>query len=189
MKVSLVVGHSKTSVGAKNKQHDTSEFDLNKHLAWSIRERFNYIVEKDMNAHILEIVYREKYSSLPTKINKSGADLCVSMHCNAFNTKASGSEVLYYHKSKIGKELAQIFQKNFSSALGNTDRGVKAKTSEDRGGYLLKETDMPCLVCEPFFLDNDSEFSNMSEKSDELIDAYTQSILSSILLLERERDK
>ena len=65
---------------------------------------------------------------------------------------------MYYHKSKQGKAIAQIFQNNMLSALGLSNRGLKPISAEDRGGYLLRYTNAPCVLIEPFFIDNNSDF-------------------------------
>ena len=61
-------------------------------------------------------------------INDTEADFAISLHCNAFNREASGTEVLYYHKSKTGEKIAKILQSSLVEALGINDRGIKPKT-------------------------------------------------------------
>jgi len=151
MKTILVVGHSEVSQGAKNKSFCVSEYSINKKLAIDIKKVLGSKVE---------IVYRlNGYIQLPNGINKLNPNLILSLHCNAYNTKVSGSEVLYYYKSERSKKIAQIFQSKIVNVLELSDRGIKGKSSEDRGGYLLRYTDAPCLIMEPYFIDNDSDFT------------------------------
>ena len=160
MRVAVVIGHSETSKGASNASFGANEFDFNRKLAHDIEHNFS---EYNMIDGIV-IVYRENgYVALPREINALGVDLIVSLHCNAFNTEASGCEMLYYHKSKKGKEIARIFQNKLVQNLDNKDRGIKSKTSEDRGGYLLKNTKAPAIICEPFFIDNDEDYLRADE--------------------------
>jgi len=150
MKVALVVGHTEDKKGAKNKGLCLYEYDINNKLAKDIKNKLGDKVE---------IVYRlNGYKNLPADINKVRPIFIISLHSNAFNTKARGSETLYYHKSKIGKKIAQIFQEEVVRSLGLRDRGIKSKTSEDRGGYVLKYTNAPCIIMEPYFMDNDEDF-------------------------------
>jgi N-acetylmuramoyl-L-alanine amidase len=104
-------------------------------------------------------------------------DFCISLHCNAFNTKASGTEVLYYHTSKDGKLLAEYLHAELLKALGLKDRKVQGKGTEDRGGHLLRYTNMPCVIAEPFFIDNDIEYQTVVSKYDDLVNAYVSAIL------------
>jgi len=56
--------------------------------------------------------------------------------------------------------MAKILNTQLVKALGLKDRGIKVKTAEDRGGYLLKNIATPCVIAEPFFIDNDLETVN-----------------------------
>tara|TARA_Y100000782_G_scaffold43039_1_gene48115 strand:+ start:319 stop:861 length:543 start_codon:yes stop_codon:yes gene_type:complete len=164
----LVIGHKKNSPGAVNPTDGLSEFVFNEELAKAIESRVRGV--------FVQRVYRRTYSSLPEDINELEPDFIVSLHCNAFNRSATGTEVLYYHRSKTGKKIAEVLQNKLVDALGLTDRGIKAKSSEDRGGYLLKKTDAPCLIAEPFFIDNDDDLLTAQRHMGALIDAYTLAI-------------
>ena len=95
---------------------------------------------------------------------------------NAFNGRASGTEVLYYHRSEVGKTIAEILQGGLVDFLGLPDRGIKPKTSEDRGGYLLRYTNAPCVIAEPFFIDNDQDLAKAKENLDALAAVCASSI-------------
>lgn len=182
MIVALIVGHSKTSTGAKNSSYGTSEFKFNDQLANEIKGNF---YEHNLTDQIV-IIHRENgYAKLPQEINSSEADLVVSLHCNAFDTMANGCEMLYYHKSNKGKEVARIFQNNIVQLIENKDRGINPKSSEDRGGYLLNMTKAPCIICEPFFIDNDDELLRAMEllHDGDLVDVYCKSIDESLKYL------
>lgn len=168
----LVIGHKRKSPGASNANSKLSEFVYNESLAIAIE---NEIDRQQLDIEI-QRVYRRTYQTLPDDINELAPDFIVSMHCNAFNTKASGSETLYYHKSKKGKKMAAIIQKHFVNALNLPDRGIKPKGVEDRGGFILRHTNAPCVITEPFFIDNDEDLSVAQLNSDKLINAYVDSI-------------
>lgn len=182
MRVAVVIGHSETSRGASNASYGVSEFEFNRKLAHDIENNF---AEYNLIDGIV-VVYREHgYGKLPHEINEIGVDLIVSLHCNAFDTEANGCEMLYYHKSEKSKEIARIFQNKLVQNLDNKDRGIKPKTSEDRGGYLLKNTVAPCIICEPFFIDNDEELLRADEcfKDGDLTRWYCEAINDSLKFL------
>lgn len=164
----LVIGHKKNSPGAVNAVEGVSEFVFNEALAKRIESRVSGVD--------VQRVYRRTYSTLPNDINEFRPDFIISLHCNAFNRSATGTEVLYYHRSKTGKAIAEILQSKLISALGLADRGIKAKSTEDRGGFLLKQTDAPCLIAEPFFIDNNEDLSCAQRNIDSLVDAYVTAI-------------
>jgi len=167
-KCALVIGHKKSSPGASNKSSGTTEFAFNDELAIEI--------EAEVSGVDVQRVYRRTYNSLPGDINELNPDFIVSLHCNAFDGKATGTEVLYYHRSVKGKLMAEILKDHLVNALGLKDRGVKPKTAEDRGGYLLKNTAAPCVIAEPFFIDNDGDLKVAADKRKKLVKAYAEGI-------------
>ena len=77
-----------------------------------------------------------------------------------------------------GKKMAEILLNHLVEHLKLPNRGIKPKTAEDRGGPLLRYTEAPCVIAEPFFIDNDSDLSKAQEDEDidELAVAYTKAI-------------
>lgn len=179
MKVALVIGHSIKKQGARNKHHEISEFMFNEFLADKVA------IELTKKGIESEIVYRGiSYWLLPSKVNKTKADIAISMHCNAFNKKQNGTETLYYKGSVKGRTLATFMQTNIVKCLGLKDRGLKPCIAShkgkagDRGGYLLKYTKMTCVTAEPFFIDCDASLMLGMAKTDELAVAYANAIES-----------
>jgi len=157
-KCALVVGHKPGSPGACNETQGICEFELNNELVDLIMSRLSSSVEPDGGIELVKVL-RNTYRGLPSDINELNPDFVVSFHCNAFNKRASGTETLYYHKSVKGKKIADIFQSNMRYILELPDRGTKGIDVEDRGGHLLKYTNAPCVLVEPFFIDNDKDFN------------------------------
>jgi len=176
-KVVIVVGHSKYSKGASNKHTGDNEWDFNNEIAKGILGKL--IGVKGIN---VEIVYRTSgYSALPYQINLRHPSVILSLHCNAFNEHAQGCEMLYYHSSQRSKKFASILQGKVQKVMNNTDRGIKPKHSEDRGGHILKTTNAPCVIAEPFFIDNHKEIEHAKRSKHLLINAYADSIKKFLL--------
>ena len=176
-KIAIVIGHSEVSQGAINDKHQVTEFMFNEPLAMLIGD---ILTQK---SYMVCVVYRDtSYSELPFTVNMTEADIAVSLHCNAYNDKPNGSEVLYYHSSESGKRLAQCLQTEIVKCLGLKDRGIKPCVSRykgkagDRGGYLLVKTNMPTVIVEPFFIDSDESLELAKSKINELAQAYCQGI-------------
>lgn len=170
MKIALIVGHKKSSQGARNKYLDISEWVFNKNVA-------NDILRTSIRAKDITIVYRDTtYKNLPNEVNAFDPDFIISLHCNSFNSMSHGTETLYYHTSEKGKQIAQMVNDNIVGVMGTRDRGIKGRTSEDRGGYLLRYTHAPCVIAEPFFLSNTNETQAILCRYSDLISAYNKSI-------------
>ncbi|HEB81323.1 MAG TPA: N-acetylmuramoyl-L-alanine amidase, partial [Gammaproteobacteria bacterium] len=165
----------KSSPGAVNKDLGLTEFAFNELLAMAIEQKVNDVE--------VQRIYRRTYASLPDDINEYEPDFIISLHCNAFNEKASGTEVLYYHRSAVGRKMAALLDKKLIAALGLKDRGIKAKSAEDRGGYLLKTTNAPCVISEPFFIDNNEDLKTVMDRHDDLVNAYASAIEDIVALL------
>jgi len=177
MRCGLIVGHKANKPGACNKDNNICEYQFNDQLACDI---YDYLKENESEVSI-QIIRRQTYKSLPDDVNKFEVDFCISLHCNAahpdYTGKWNGTETLYYRKSKRGKLMAEIVQKNIVDVLEFRDRGVLPRKTEDRGGYLLRYTDMPCIISEPFFIDNNNAYKTVIERYDKLVEIYAKCIL------------
>ena len=103
--------------------------------------------------------------------NDWGADVFVSIHCNAANTEAQGTEVECYG-SGAGEQLAQCIQSQIVDSLGTTDRGVKYMPQL----LVLKYTDMPAVLVEMAFIDNDEDAELLAEKADDFARAIARGV-------------
>ncbi len=164
----LVIGHKKDSPGFVNRNHHISEFEFNEQLV-------PLIEKKVKNASIFP-VYRRTYASLPEDIKELDPDFIISLHCNTYDGKTSGTEVLYHHKSVQGKEIAEILLEHLVQYLGLPNRGIQPKTTEDEGGFLLRYTSAPCVISKSFFIDNDDDLARAMENPDGLAEAYAKAI-------------
>lgn len=167
----IIVGHSRVSQGAANPHCGTTEFEYNEPLAQLIADQ----LQKCGSVRPV-IIYRDSYKTLSSKVNETGADIAIELHCNAHNTEVSGTEMLHWHTSQNGKRLAQELQNAAVTTLGLPDRGVKPIDADDRGGYLLRHTSMPCVIVESFFIDNDDDLAIGIEKRQALAVRYARAI-------------
>ncbi|MBN7795300.1 N-acetylmuramoyl-L-alanine amidase [Parahaliea mediterranea] len=151
-----------------NEDSKVTEFDFNDALARDIEAKQGEVA--------IQRVYRRTYRSLPQDINELGPDFVVSLHCNAYNKRTSGSEVLYYHRSETGGQIAGMLNAKLVDALKNRNRGIRPRSAEERGGYLLRYTNAPCVIAEPFFIDNNEELANAKRRRRYLIKAYLEAI-------------
>jgi N-acetylmuramoyl-L-alanine amidase len=163
------IGHCPKAQGASNKKRGLTEFAFNQRLADEI-VKINPAVPTT-------IVVQRTYRDLPGDINKIRPKFIISLHCNAFNERATGTETLYFTGSSRGQQLARIVQGRLVAALGLPDRGIKPLKREDRGGHLVFFTDAPCVIAEPFFIDNDKDLEVAETMYSALVTAYADAIV------------
>lgn len=116
----------------------------------------------------------EDNPSICRTANESGADIFVSIHCNASNCDAHGTEVECYDadNDNDGAQLAQCIQSQIVDALGTTDRGVKSRP----GLLVLRQTDMPAVLVEMAFIDNNSDAELLTNRQDDFARAIARGV-------------
>lgn len=194
-KIAIVVGHHRFAQGAYNADKKLTEFSFNEKLA-------SYIKAKCPEGIDIEIVYRQpvkgSYIYLPAVLNDLEPDFIISLHCNAYNKKVSGTETLHHFNSSRGKAMATILQNNLVAYLGLPDRGLKLRRARQekppeamlekdkegnlvpmspRGGHILKYTEAPCVITEAFFIDNNDDVDKVMPDVAGLAQVYIDSII------------
>ena len=111
--------------------------------------------------------------SRASQANSKGADIFVSIHCNAANTKAYGCETYSYPGSTQGKQLAKCIQNYLPQLTGRYDRGVK-----EANFAVLRNTNMPAVLVETAFIDNydDSYYLASDTGQQSIAEAITKGI-------------
>lgn len=102
--------------------------------------------------------------------NRWGADLFVSIHCNACpKHNARGTETFAF--SCAGDALAHYIQSQIVSSIGTVDRGVK-----EAGFYVLKHTKCPAVLVECAFIDNVHDEALLIEREDDFARAIARGV-------------
>ena len=102
--------------------------------------------------NITDTVAQELNASLAGRYNAANiwdADIFVSIHCNAANTKAYGCETYYCTGSTQGKALAECVQPHMAAETERYNRGVKSANFA-----VIRHTNMPAILVETAFIDN-----------------------------------
>ena len=99
-----------------------------------------------------------------------GADIFVSLHCNAFNTQARGTETLY--KSFNGQRLANDIQSQIIRSINTVDRGVKKRDDL----WVLNGTDATAVLVEMAFIDNEEDHAMLTNDLDTIVRAIARGI-------------
>ena len=174
-KISLIVAHSKEKQGAKNKTTGETEYNLSQNLVFAIRIK---LIKKKLN---VETIWRNDYKSYREMVDKINSKIAISFHFNSCKDKntASGTELIIGHDLYDNQNLKFLKQFPFeiSDIMGIRDRGIKFHKDEDRGGYLLFNTNSELtFIMETCFINNNEDMKKYRANFDEIVKTYADLI-------------
>lgn len=124
-----------------------------------------------------EMLQSDSLAEICEAANGSGADIFVSIHCNAADAmEANGTETWACAGSYRGGMLADCIQSQLVDALDTTDRGVKIATPGVNGLYVLTNTDMPAVLVELAFISNPGDEEILANAQDALARAIARGV-------------
>jgi N-acetylmuramoyl-L-alanine amidase len=162
-KICLDAGHGGSDPGATGNGQKEKTNNLNTTL------KFNDWLIRDTNdagggGSWSRVLTRstDVFVSLESRVAKSNNNNCnrfMSIHNNAFNGTAHGTETFCYALGGNGEALANRVQNRMILAWNRTDRGVKTASF-----YVLKYTNAPATLSELAFIDHagDSVYTGSS---------------------------
>ena len=164
MKICINGGHCpRLDSGALGKR--TTEAEYNRDMMHAVAD---YL--EAAGCEVLR-VQEKRLADITAASNKWGADLFVSLHCNAANRRARGTETFSCRGSAKGKHLASCIQKQVTDSIVTIDRGVK-----EAGFYVLKHTDCPAALIEVAFIDNDEDEQLLLTHKDDIARAIARGV-------------
>ena len=110
-------------------------------------------------------------SDITNKANALNIDLFISIHCNAANGQAQGTETYSYYGSTKGARLASCIHNQIKSSLQIVNRGTK-----EAGFYVIKHTNVPAVLTELAFIDHPYDASLLQNKADNFARAIARGI-------------
>jgi N-acetylmuramoyl-L-alanine amidase len=151
MRYGIDIGHNcSPDTGARGiKFEDNLTLDVGNRVIAKLRALGHEVIEcKPNNASTV----KESLTQRCSKANSTKIDTYVSIHFNAFNQQANGTEI--YAVGESGRKLAKNVLDEFVK-LGFFNRGVK------NGSHLfvLRNTEMPAILVEGCFLDSQKDMN------------------------------
>jgi N-acetylmuramoyl-L-alanine amidase len=109
--------------------------------------------------------------------NSWPTDLFVSLHCNAFNCLARGTETLIYSMGSESEVLARCVQNGLYDTLSKIDQSLPDRGLKERPGLaVLKYTNMPAILVEIAFIDNADDVILLENYQDTIARAIARGI-------------
>lgn len=139
------------------------EKDINLKIAFYLREllelqNIQVVMTREEDKDLATTSDNFKISDMKERMNliqKSSADLVISIHQNSYTTPdVYGAQCFYYTSSEEGKILASTIQNQIIISTNQTKiREIKSNSDY----YLLKHSPLPTVIVECGFLSNPDE--------------------------------
>ena len=157
-------GHGGNDTGTRNNK--LNEKDLTLDISQKILSLFDNDFDRgNIKVYATRLCDKKVSLSERVKIANDVGDLFVSVHINSSpsNSDAHGTEVFYceqnnrVNKNFCSRDLGDVVLKNLLDELKSFNRGVKSNDF-----YVIKNTEIPAVLCEIGFITNQDEFNKLS---------------------------
>lgn len=171
--VVIDAGHGGSDFGATYNGRKEKDDNLNLALAvGDILERNGVNVVYTRTEDVYNTPYEKALMG-----NNADADFFVSIHRNSVpqDNSSSGVETLVYNDAGVKAELARNINSNLAS-LGFGNRGVIERPNL----VVLRRTNLPAVLVEAGFINNDKDNQLFDEKFNEIAQAIADGILETV---------
>ena len=153
-KIYIDPGHNSSGADTGAVGYGLKEQDVSVQIGVILRDMLirNGQTVKMSRENITDTVSSNLNGSLAYRYNSAndwGADIFVSIHCNAANSKAYGCETYYCTGSTQGQAFADCVQPHLTAETERYNRGVKPANFA-----VIRHTNMPAILVETAFIDN-----------------------------------
>lgn len=172
MKIGLRGGHSKKAQGAVGIVNEYEQMQkFYNHVSKLLTEYGHTVVDCNSNG----ATSSEELKEGVLKANNADVDLFISLHMNAYDGKAHGTECIVYSESSKSHSYAKRICENFAS-LGFKNRGVKINSL-----YEMKNIKAPNIIFEICFCDSKTDIDIYNKYSwEQLAHKFCNAIDSNI---------
>lgn len=186
MLVAVDAGHGHNTAGKRCPDDSMREHDFNGNVATKV---CNILNQNGIETYRSDDITGETDIPLKTRtdnINSKKANICVSIHANAFTGEwndANGIETYIIARGGEAEKIAIIVQRKLIENTGRKDRGVKVGNL-----HMCRETKMPAILCECGFMDNreEAELLKSEEYRQKCAEAIAEGILEYLSISPKE---
>ena len=169
--------------GAINKSLGVTEAEITLKISEQVQK---YLKAIGHNVYVLQS--DNLCGETPTDVNITetandwGADLFVSIHCNAFNGTVRGVETCAYSEYSKGYKLAECIQSQLVDSLHKIDNNIPDRGIKIRKDLaVLRYTNMPAVLVEVAFIDNEKDVKLLMNNQDDIARAIARGITDYLL--------
>jgi N-acetylmuramoyl-L-alanine amidase len=166
MRIAISSGHGKHIRGASGSPVPPQLDEVNE-----VRRVVETVAEKLRKRNVTVMTFHDDHSTTQSQNlnaivdwhNQQKRDYDVSVHMNAFDHHAHGTEVLYVTQKTLAAEVSSAI----ADAGGFHNRGAKSRPELT----FLNSTEMPAILLEICFCDNTSDSHKYHQHYDEICEA------------------
>lgn len=180
MKIGLRGGHSKNCIGAVGLVNEYEQMQKFYTYVRDLLTSYGHtVIDCNSNAYSQSAELSEGVS----KANSNNVDIFISLHMNAFNGSANGTECVVSSANSGAYETAQRICNNFSN-LGFKNRGVKFQSL-----YEMNHVKAPNIIFEICFCDSKTDIDIYNKYSWEQLSRTLCNAIDSNIPLSAEQGK
>lgn len=158
-KIAYGAGHGFNTAG-KRSPNGEREWSFNNKVALAFEKN----IKNYQNVQLLRVDDPTGRTDVPlatrvSKANSWGADIYISFHHNAFQSKwgtHTGTETFHFKGSVEGQKLARLVHTGVVKAYGLRDRGLKTNNL-----YITRKSKMPAILIEGGFMDSNIDIKKL----------------------------
>ena len=173
--IGIFIGHSEKASGAESPTTGLNEWDFNKPVAYALADN---LIKHHVSTTIYERELHDEFSEMINHERTCKYDLVLSLHLNCYYEKTEGTEILYWHRSKKGKKLAEFMLPPIMILFGGKERGIKPLRKSTRGSIIVRKTQAPTIIIEAKFIDNINDEKRLREYQDLYDEALFMGVIS-----------
>lgn len=180
MKIFMNPGHSlggEPDPGAVNPENGMRECDIAMTIGSLAAE---YLEKSGCDVYLLQsnnLMGEAKGQNVTASANEWGANLFLSIHCNAADGRARGAETLCYWRASEAGRLAARIQKQLVDTLQAIDQAFPDRGVKERQDLaVLRETCMPAVLVETAFIDNMPDAWLLANYGDDIARAIARGV-------------
>ena len=180
MQVFINPGHSPKGdpdPGAVNEELDLEESSIAEHVGELVK---GYLEAAGLKVRILQsdnLMGEGVGPCVTGEANDWPADVFVSLHCNAASGRARGVEALCYQAGGAAEALAKCLERQVFQTLSAIDAGFPSRGIKLRPDLaVLRETQMPAVLVEMGFIDNQEDAWLLTKYADDIARAIARGV-------------
>ena len=182
-RVAICVGHSRAGDFGATAPGGVTEYAWNKPIAHKVKANLEAlgceVLVVDEYGYLTDLSYSQAMDFVATQVKDFEAELVVELHFNSSSDRSVRGFETLITGSQRGTILGNCLQDAMAELFtGEPNRGVKARTRNQRGSAFLFKCAPPAAILEPLFASNVGSWDTYKNRRDDIAHAYTMGLIN-----------